>query len=131
MARSRRLVTMLLFGALAACGKGEGGGQVQSVVSAWQKAGLEPTEFQPIDGKPLEDGTCRAGSVGGIDVTVCEYKDPETAKKAENTGLAKIGDTTGVARAEGKMLLVLADRKGHDPNGRTINRIVKTFSEVR
>jgi len=121
---------MLVLGALAACGKGEGG-QVDSVVGAWQKAGLEPTKFELIDGKPLEDGACRAGSVGGIDVTVCEYKDVETAKKAESAGLAKIGDTTGVARAEGKMLLVLADRRGHDPNGRTINRIVKTFSEVR
>jgi len=121
---------ILLIAGLAACGKSEGG-QVDSVVTAWQKAGLEPTKFEPIDGKPLEDGACRAGSVGGIDVTVCEYKDTEAAKKAESAGLAKIGDTTGVSRAEGKMLIVLADRRGHDPNGRTINRIVKTFSEAR
>lgn len=116
---------------IAACGKADDGGQATAIVSAWQKAGLEPSALEPIDGKPFDDGKCRTGSVGGIDVTLCEYKDADAAKKAEAIGLTKIGDTTGVARAEGRVMLVLADRRSHDPNGRTINRILKVFSENR
>ncbi len=126
---ARRLA--IVFAVLAAaCGKGDGG-QAQSIVAAWQKAGLEPSALEPIDGKPFDDGMCRTGSVGGIDVTLCEYKDADAAKKAEAVGLTKIGDATGVARAEGRVMIVLADRRGHDPNGRTINRILKVFGDSR
>ncbi|HKA87743.1 MAG TPA: hypothetical protein VKE22_08770 [Haliangiales bacterium] len=127
----RRGLVILFAAVLAgACGKSDDA-QAQAIVAAWQKAGLEPSALEPIDGKPFDDGKCRTGSVGGIDVTMCEYKDADAAKRAEAVGLTKIGDATGVARAEGRVMLVLADRRGHDPNGRTINRILKVFSETK
>lgn len=128
MARLRFVLAIACAIAAAACGKGEGA-QTAAIVGAWQKAGLEPSALEPIDGKPFDDGVCRTGSVGGIDVTLCEYKDADAAKKAEAIGLTKIGEATGVAQAEGKVLVVLADRRGHDPNGRTINRILKVFRD--
>jgi hypothetical protein len=118
----------LLATALAlacACGKSDGGATAD-LVGAWQQAGLDPTSFQPIDAKAL-GGTCRAGKVKGVDATVCEFEDADKAKRAEAAGLAQVGDATGASIAQGKLLLVLADRSKADPSGKNIKEIAKVF----
>ena len=121
----RRIALLLL---VAACGKGGGGedSPTATVLAAWKKAGLEPGAFEPVDGK-FSDARCRAGKVSGIEATVCEFNDVGEAKRAESTGLASIKDTTGLALAEGKLLLVLADRGHGDPTGKRMNEIAKAF----
>lgn len=96
------------------------------LVDAWKKAGLDPQGFASIDGKTL-GGKCEAGKVSGVDTTICEFPDADAAKKAEAVGLAQVGDTTGAALAQGKYLLVLADRGHTDANGKKIHDIAAAF----
>jgi hypothetical protein len=119
----RRTIPVLAL--LLACGKGDSG-PTADLVSAWQSAGLEPTAFQPTDARGT-GGTCRAGKVKGIDAMVCELDDADKAKRAEPAGTALIGDATGAALSQGKLLLVLADRGHTDPNGKTIKEISRVF----
>ena len=126
-----RVATILLAAAVAfAAGcDDEGGGSAGDVIDAWKSAGLQPTAFEPADGQKLGGGKCRAGNIGGLDATLCEYADDTAAKAAEGAGRAAIGENTGVSLAAGKVLLVVADRKNADPNGRRINQIAKTFQK--
>jgi hypothetical protein len=118
------ILVLVLVG--AACGKGEPSGPMGDVISAWKQAGLDPSSFEPVDAKDL-GGTCRAGKVKGLDTTVCEYSDAAAAKRAEAAGLAQVGETTGAAIAQGRVLLVIADRGRADPNGKSIKEIAKVF----
>ena len=110
---------------VVACGKGSKSSA--EVVQAWKKAGLSPSEFAKAETKL--GGACQAGSVNGIDTILCEFKDETAAKQAQEKGLEIIGETTGASLAKGRMLLVVADRKNSDPNGRQINEITKTFRQ--
>jgi hypothetical protein len=56
---------------------------------------------------------------------VCNFATPAEAKAAENPALSWIGPATGAAQAHGAALIVLADRKKSDPNGRLINKLLK------
>jgi hypothetical protein len=94
---------------------------------AWKGAGLSPGGFAPIDGQGLGNGTCKAGAVNGLDVTLCTYPAPEAAEKARAAGLGAVGDATGAAVLSGNRMLVVADRKKADPSGRSINKIIKVF----
>jgi hypothetical protein len=116
----RLALTLLVL--LAACSKD---GAAGNAVEAWRRAGLEPGPFARADA--VGDGTCNAGTVAGIATTLCEYPDAAAAKRAESVGLAKVEGATGLALAEGKLLLVLADRERKDPHGKTINEIAKIF----
>jgi hypothetical protein len=116
---------LLLIALLGACGKGESG-SMADLFTAWQQAGLEPSSFQAADAKAL-GGSCRVGKVKGVDATVCEFDDADKAKRAEASGLALVGDATGASIAQGKMLLVLADRGRADPTGKSIQAIAKVF----
>ena len=123
---TRAAIVALMLVAGAACGKGDPSGPTGDVISAWQRAGLEPTAFEPVDAKAL-GGTCRAGKVKGIETTVCEFPDAAAAKRAEVTALAQVGEATGAAIAQGRVLLVVADRARTDPNGKSIKEIAKVF----
>jgi len=120
--RSRILVVALL---VCACGKGSK--SVSQLSQAWKAAGLEPSAFQKAD-TPL-GGTCQAGTVSGVDTILCEFKDETAAKQAEPKGLEVVGETTGASVAKGRMLLVVADRRNADPNGKQIQKITKTFRQ--
>jgi hypothetical protein len=128
----RAATTILLAAAVslaAACGGDEGGGSASDVIEAWKSAGLQPTTFETADGQKFGGGKCRAGNIGGLDATLCEYADETAARAAEGAGRSAIGENTGVSLAAGKVLLVVADRKNADPNGRRINQIAKTFQK--
>jgi len=116
-----------------ACGKdstGAGAG-VEAIVGAWKAKGLEPSAFVPSPEVKLDGARCRAGTISGLDATLCEFADEAAARKAEPAGRALVGETTGAAIASGRLLLVVADRRSADPNGRRINEITKTFRGIR
>lgn len=122
------LLCPMLLVSIAACSKGgnHGSSATASVITAWKDAKLTPTDFAAVAGGEL-GGSCRAGHVDGLETLLCEYPDAKAAKAAEAAGLARVGETTGTAIAKDKLLLVVADRKKVDPEGRRLNLIAKTF----
>jgi hypothetical protein len=97
-----------------------------AVLDTWKQAGLTVSAFTPADGKAV-GGDCQSGTVGGIDVVLCSFKDAAAARKAEDAGYVTVGENTGVSIAQGTMLLIAADRRKADPSGRTINQMAKLF----
>jgi hypothetical protein len=121
----------VLLSLLVACAKadapasGEGGASTgrDRVIAVWRKAGLETTA---LSGAAVDFGTdCQRGSVSGLDVLLCQYASADAAKAAESVSLGWIGATTGAAWASDNVLIAIADRGRADPNGRTINRLMK------
>jgi hypothetical protein len=120
----RRAMLALALVAAAACA---GGGDASYVVDGWRQEGLEPSTFAEAKGEPFGGGKCRAGTVATLDATVCEFPDESAARKAEPAGEKVIGEATGISMAAGKLLLVVADRKRVDPEGRKLNQVAQSF----
>jgi hypothetical protein len=99
----------------------------KDVLAAWKKAGLTVTSVAEADGAPFGDGDCTSVQVYGVDVVVCQYASADLAKQAEAKGLEVVGETTGVSISRGPLLLVVADRRKADPEGRAINQISQIF----
>jgi hypothetical protein len=114
-------------------GAAAGGGEVaaasgaDAVVDAWKAAGLTVSAFDPVDGAAYGDGECRGGTVNGVDAVLCQYATADLATAAQPKGLAAVGETTGSSLAQATLLLVVADRRKADPDGRTINQVTKIF----
>jgi hypothetical protein len=101
-----------------------------ALLAAWKKAGLEVSPFTDADAKPYSANKCRAGTVGGVDVTLCNYDTGEDASAAQDDALAlleKSGAPTASAIPRGKSLLVVTDKRKADPTGRTIQAITAAF----
>jgi hypothetical protein len=111
--------------ALAACSKGgdKPAGPRDAVIAAWKADKLTPPALAPATVAFGKD--CQSGAVESLDVLVCSFASPAEAKAAEEPGLAWIGSATGASQAHGSALIVVADRKKADPNGRMINRLMK------
>ena len=130
----RALLAVLL---LTACSEEKKGGAPKgpppnddALIAAWKKAGLEVSPFTDADAAAYSAQSCRAGTVGGVDVTVCSYDTGEDAAAAEDPALAlleKGGATTASAISRGKKLLVVVDKRKADPSGRSINAITGAF----
>ena len=130
-----RITPLLICAALTACGKadqpadkatGSGApatGPRDAVIGAWKTAKLDPPAFAPATVAFAKD--CQAGAIGGLDVLVCNFASAADAKAAEDSGLSWIGGATGASQAHGAALIVVADRKKADPNGRMINQLLK------
>jgi len=114
----------VLLVALVACSKdgAKGPSSREGVVAAWKKGGLEASKLEPAKTDVGKD--CAAGTVSKLDVLVCTFPSAAEAKAAEDKGLAWVGDTTGASRALGVTLVVVADRKKADPNGKVINQLI-------
>jgi len=112
----------LLVVVLAGCHKKSGPTSRDGAIYAWKKGGLDPSEF--TEAKTDIGKDCASGTVNKLDVLVCTFPSDKEAKAAEDAGLKWIGDTTGASRAQGDVLIVVADRKKADPNGKIINQIV-------
>jgi hypothetical protein len=54
---------------------------------------------------------CSSGTVKKIDVLVWEFASEKDAKATENKGLQWVGDNRGASKAQGEMLIVVADRR--------------------
>ena len=127
----RTIVVVIAAVALAACSKS---GSDQSatprdkVLEAWKADKLEPSAMAAAQVAVGND--CQSGSVENIEALVCNFASPAEAKAAEDAGLAWVGQATGASQARGAALVVLADRKKSDPNGRMINRLLKLASRL-
>ena len=109
--------------ALVACDKGpKGASSRDGVIAAWKKGGLEPSELKAAKTDVGKD--CAQGTVNKLDVLVCTFPNEADAKAAEDAGLKWVGDTTGASKALNEMLIVVADRKKADPNGKVINQVI-------
>jgi hypothetical protein len=98
-------------------------GPRDAVIEAWKSAKLTPSALTPATVAFGND--CQTGTVEGIDVLVCNFASPTEAKAAEDQGLTWVGQATGASQVHGAALVVLADRRKSDPNGKTINRLMK------
>jgi hypothetical protein len=117
----RRIALALLL--VAACSKDKSGPSSRDgVVAAWKKGGLEPSELKPVKSDVGKD--CAQGTVNKLDVLVCTFATEAEAKAAEDKGYAWVGDTTGASKALSEQLVVVADRKKADPQGRVINQLL-------
>lgn len=116
----------LILVALTACGGKDapaGASGSDQIVADWKAKGLTPSA---LTAAKVDVGTdCQAGTVDKLDVLLCVFPTEAEAKAAEEAGLAWVGDTTGASQAKGAILVVIADRAKADPNGRTINKMMK------
>lgn len=117
------LIICAALAAVSACSKDKKGvSSKDGVVEAWKKGGLEPSKLEPTKSDIGKD--CAKGTVNKLDVLVCEFPSEKDAAAAEDAGLAWIGDTSGVSKAVDKMLIVVADRKKADVNGKVMNQLI-------
>ena len=94
------------------------------LVATWKKEGMAPSELKAAEvsfGK-----NCKTGTVNDLEVLICEYADAKAAKAAEDAGNAWIGENMfgGSSQARGTMLVVVADRKKVDKNGKTTQKLM-------
>lgn len=130
-ARAGRALLWMGLAALLAAGCEEASSSdADAIVNAWRKAGLMPTMFTALEDERLKPGACRQGQVNGLEVVLCRYADAQAARAAQNTGLERVGEATGVSLAAGQHLLIVADREGDDPAGRDINTIATAFRDT-
>ena len=113
---------ILIALAVAACSKEKGATSRDGVLAAWKKGGLDASALTAAKSDVGSD--CASGTVSKLDVLVCTFKTPKDAKDAEDKGLAWVGDNTGASQAQGEMLIVVADRKKNDPQGKVINQVI-------
>ena len=150
--RNTRRVRVLALIALAglagwtpACSKSKGGGgapgaahvsgtpPTDKVVDTLTDAGLHAEGFAPVQPIPFGAGYCEQGRVEGIDTLVCEFADDaglDQGKKLMQDQWEREGVQTGVAGTAKHTLIGIVDRGHHDPNGKTISRILAAFKKV-
>ena len=92
-------------------------------------AGLALVALGAIACKKEKAAASGGASGAAVDIEICDYADAAAAKKAETDGLALVGETTGLAIAEGTRLLVVADRGKADVNGKRMNDLARTFRD--
>lgn len=110
--------------ALAACGKSDKPATPRdAILDAWKADKIAPPALTAATVAFAKD--CQGGTVENLDVLVCNFPTADEAKAAEPQGETWIGPATGMSQAHGAALVVIADRKKADPNGRTINRLMK------
>jgi hypothetical protein len=121
-----RLGFLVAAVAVVACSKTAGdkaASPSSAVLAAWKVGNLVPSAMTPASVAFATD--CQGGTVENIDVLLCNFPTPAEAKAAEDQALTWIGSATGASQAHGAALIVLSDRRKADPNGRTINKLMK------
>jgi hypothetical protein len=103
------------------------------VVDVIKEAGLRAEGFAVSQPIPFGAGYCEEGRIEGIDTLVCEFADDASlaeGKRLVHDQWDREGVQTGVATASKHTLLGIADRGHHDPNGKTISRILAAFKKI-
>jgi hypothetical protein len=103
------------------------------VVDAWRSAGLRPEGFAPLQPVPYGAAFCEEGRVQGVDTLVCEYADDGTLGRGQQLlkdEWGREGVHTGVTLTSKRTMVAIVDRGRHDPNGKTINQLVKAFRKL-
>lgn len=124
---ARLAIAIALTVALVGCGDSKQPASPEGAEAAWKAAGLEVSAFEDSELAAVGVTECRAGTVSGVHVTLCELADAAAAKKAEAKGLTVVGDHTGASLARGPLLLVVVDKDKADAKGKTINTLTKAF----
>ena len=132
-----------LAGATLSCSKSKGGApgaahvsgtpHTDKVVDTFTDAGLHAEGFAPVQPIPFGAAYCEQGRVEGIDTLVCEFADDasvDQGKKLMQDQWEREGVQTGVASTAKRTLIGIVDRGHHDPNGKTISRIVTAFKRI-
>lgn len=111
----------------------EGTVATETITKAWTAEGFDTANVANVDGDAWAAGACYQGTVSGLDVLICEYGSDEALAQGEQRLNATWDDesvpTAVLARTTqpSRTIVAIADRNKADPNGRTINRLVKTF----
>lgn len=103
------------------------------VLDAIKDAGLRAEGFALLQPVPFGAGYCEQGRVEGIDTLVCEFADEGTLTQGKHLlqeQWGREGVQTGVATSAKHTLLGVADRGHHDPNGKTISRILAACKKI-
>jgi hypothetical protein len=103
------------------------------VVDTLTDAGLHAEGFAAVQPIPFGAGYCEQGRVEGIDTLVCEFADDagvDQGKKLMQDQWEREGVQTGVASTAKHTLIGVVDRGHHDPNGKTISRMVAAFKKI-
>jgi len=126
--RSALVITIALVIALVACSKdGKGATSRDGVIAAWKKGGFEPSAFTAAKTSIGKD--CATGTVEKLEVMLCSFGSEKEAADAEAGSYEWIGNATGVAKVQGKMLIVVADRKKADVNGKVAKQLITLPAE--
>lgn len=123
---------VLVLGATGGCDDAtKKGSETQGqVIAAWKAAELGPVELAKSEETiGIAGGECREGTVAGLHVDLCTYKDALTAASAQEKGLSIIGENTGAALVRDRYLLVVADVDKVDVHGKVLNKVAKIFLE--
>jgi hypothetical protein len=103
---------------------------VAAPIAALEGAGFDVADLTLVPaGSQLSAVECRGGTIEGLEVRLCEYPDEAAARTAEKKELEALGGApTGLAIAHGAVVLIVVDREGADPTGKTVNRIARAFT---
>ena len=111
----------------------EGTVATETITKAWTAEGFDSTAVVNVEAEPWSAGACYQGIVSGVDVLVCEYPTDEALGRGEQQ-LNTVWDDESVTTAAlahttqpSRTILAVADRANADPNGRTLNRLIKIF----
>jgi hypothetical protein len=117
---------LFVIAALTACGKGgdKPATPRDAVLDAWKAEKIAPPSAMTAATVTFAKD-CQSGTVENLDVLMCNFATPAEAKAAAPQGETWIGPATGMSQAHGAALVVLVDRKKTDPNGKTINKLMK------
>ncbi|HEY4058143.1 MAG TPA: hypothetical protein VGM39_16135 [Kofleriaceae bacterium] len=107
---------------VAACSKGPEDPRAD-LVAKWKEGRITTGALEPAEVGFGAD--CKQTTVKALEVLLCSYQTPAAAKAAEEPALAWIGEATGAAKASGKVLVAVVDRRKTDPSGKTIHQLLK------
>jgi hypothetical protein len=99
----------------------------QGTVDALKQAGLAVTPFENAAARPYGAKECARGGVAQLDVLLCRF-DGDASGKQKKLEQFISGAVSGAVRAKGPLALAVADRKKADLTGKSINKLLKTFS---
>ena len=129
-----RVAILLALVAAAGCSKKptEGGVRLEQVSESFNSAGLKADNFTPTDPTRFNATKCVAGRVEDIDTVVCEYGSMDALALGKKAGEQwASGANTAAVLGNGRTVLAVADRERVDPNGKTIHKITRAFTQVR
>jgi hypothetical protein len=110
----------------------EGGVRLEQVSEAFSSAGFKVSDFKPADPARFNAQKCLAGQVEQLDTVVCEYGSPDAVALGKKAGEQwASGATTAAVLGNGRTVLAVADRGRVDPNGKTIHKITRAFTQAR
>lgn len=101
-------------------------GPTSAVQQAWATS-IGEVSLKANPESKMKSGTCQVGTVAGLAVELCSFKDALSADASREQGLAQVGSNTGVALVRGSMLLIASDPNKIDVHGKKLNEVSKIF----